>query len=92
LGSSTLGPINIVDSSIVGINPIVKNITVIFNALDQKNYIQQPIWDFACPGGDNGQIGGGSGPPFPGYIQFNMVDSTQTMTAGSITMVVTPIK
>jgi len=86
------GPINIVDSSVVGINPAVNNVNIIFNSLDQSNYIHDPIWSYSCPNNDTGQIGGGSGPPFPAYIQFNLTDSTQTLHTGQYTIVVTPIK
>lgn len=92
IASPGIGPINIVDSSVTAINPVTNQITTIFNSLDQKNYIQGPLWDFSCPGNNNGQIGGELGPPFPAYIQFNMADTTQTMISGQYTIVVTPIK
>jgi hypothetical protein len=92
LGFEGLAPINIVDSSVVGVNPVTKNITIIFNSLDQKKYIQFPIWNYACPGGDNGQLGGGYGPPFPAYIQFDMVDTVQTIVSGPYKIVVNAIK
>jgi len=87
-----IGPINIVDSSFVVVNPAVNNINIIFNSLDQKNYIKDPVWTYTCPDNNTGQIGGGSGPSFPGYIQFNITDSTQTLLSGLFTIVVTPIK
>ena len=67
-------------------------LNIIFNSLDQSNYIHDPIWSYSCPNNDTGQIGGGSGPPFPAYIQFNLTDSTQTLHSGQYTIVVTPIK
>jgi len=90
--SPGIGPINIVDSGLAAVNPISNQITVIFNSLDQKNYIEGPVWNYSCPGNNNGQTGGGSGPSFPAYIQFNITDSTQTIVAGQYTTVVTPIK
>ncbi|MBS1598250.1 MAG: hypothetical protein JST75_08490 [Bacteroidetes bacterium] len=86
------GTINIVDSSNVLVNPLANNINIIFNSLDQKNYVKAPIWSYSCPGNNNGQIGGGSAPPFPAYIQFNITDSTQTFISGQYTIEVTPIK
>lgn len=92
LHSSGIGPINIVNSNTVAVNALAHNITVFFNALDQSDYIQGPVWDYACPGNNNGQLGGGSGPPFPVYIQFNISDSVQTMVEGQYTIVVSKIK
>ncbi len=87
------GNINIVDSSYVIQNPISNSIMIMFNSLDQKNWVKSPIWDYSCPGDDNGQLGGGLGPPFPSAIQFNKADSTQTFdVGGQYKIIVTPIK
>jgi len=86
------GTINIVDSSNVVVNPLLNNINIIFNSLDQKNYVKSPIFGMQCPGDTLQTSGGGYGPPFPAYLQFNEVDSTQTFISGQYTIVVTPIK
>lgn len=86
------GTINIVDSSYVAVNPLLNNINIIFNSLDQKNYVKSPIFGMQCPGDTLQTSGGGLGPPFPGYIQFNQVDAIQTFIAGQYKIVVTPVK
>lgn len=94
VGYNGPGNINIVDSSYVIQNPISNSIMIMFNSLDQKNWVKSPIWDYSCPGDDNGQLGGSMGPPFPSVIQFDKTDSTQTIdvSGGQYKIVVTPIK
>ena len=88
------GPIQIQDSGIVAINPAAKTITVLFNrSLNPAYDIPSPTWNYTCAGGSSGRLGGGYGPSFPTYIQFN-IDSVnvQTMTSGQYTIVVSPLK
>jgi hypothetical protein len=93
LQKNTIGPINIVDSSFVIINPATNKVDLIFNALDQKNYIDAPVWHFDCGPGNTGDLGGGQGPPFPGYLEFDKSDQTQTISATPFyTITVTPLK
>ena len=93
LQKTTIGPINIVDSSEAVVNPATNMVDIIFNALDQKNYIDWPVWHWDCGPGNNGDLGGGQGPPFPGYIEFAKSDQTQTISIpGNYTMTVTPLK
>ena len=92
-GPAASGPIHVLDSGVVAENPAVKNITIIFNnALNQNYYVLFPSWKYDCGSGNSGTLGGGYGPPFPAYIQFNEVDSTQTFVSGQYTIVVTPLK
>ncbi len=86
-------PIHIVDSSFVSLNPVTNQINIIFNSLDQKNWVRGVLYDYSCPNNDNGQIGGALGPPFPALLAFDAVDSVQHIDLTSqYKMVVTPIK
>lgn len=81
--SSPEGPINIVDSNTVGVNPFSNTVTIVFSNLSSIHYIQDPIFGYICPGGTPAQLGGGYGPPFPSYIQFTMSDQTQNIDIGA---------
>ena len=69
------GPIYIIDSGTVAISPIDSSITIFFNATDPKNYIQQPTFKYDCGANNTGLLGGGLGPPFPVYLQFDRSDA-----------------
>ena len=85
-GPSAQGPIHVLDSGTVAINPINKNITVVFtNALNPQYYVTFPSWKYTC-GSDQGTLGGGLGPPFPNYLQFGMMDIPGTVE----TIILTP--
>jgi hypothetical protein len=94
LTSPGAGPIQIQDSGIVAVNPFAGNITVSFNrSLNPAYFITGPVWNYSCPGSGSGQLGGGSGPSFPTYVQFNIDSSNvQTTTAGQYTIEVSPMK
>jgi hypothetical protein len=66
-----IGPIYIVDSATVFYNSFDSSINVSFNSLTAKNYITFPAWNYDCGFGNTGQLGGGTGPPFPAIIQFS---------------------
>lgn len=94
LTSPGAGPIQIQDSGIAVSNPFAGTIVVQFNrSLNPVYYVSSPVWRYSCPGGSSGQLGGGTGPSFPTYVQFN-IDSAnvQTITSGQYTIVVSPQK
>ena len=85
-GTAAPGPIHVLDSASVLLDPINKNITVIFNnALNPKYYVLFPSWKYTC-GADQGTLGGGLGPPFPSYLQFGIMDIPGTVE----TIILTP--
>jgi len=95
-GPPAPGPIHILDSAVVLVNPQQKTVNMIFpHALDQNYYVGFPSWKWTC-GADNGTLGGGVGPCFPAILQFDVMDSTADSQTIFLTsqykMVVTPIK
>jgi hypothetical protein len=85
-GPSALGPIHVLDSGAVVLDPIQKEITIVFtNALNPNYYVPFPSWKYTC-GSDQGTLGGGLGPPFPSYLQFGMMDIPKTVE----TVILTP--
>jgi hypothetical protein len=95
-GPPAPGPINILDSAVVRVNPQQKSVNIIFtNALNPNYYVAFPSWKWVC-GADNGVLGGGLGPCFPGYLEFDVMDTTADSQTIFLTsqykMVVTPIK
>ena len=79
------GPLHVLDSGIVLVNPADKNITVFFNnALNPKYYVPFPSWKYEC-GSDQGVLGGGLGPPFPNYLQFGIMDIVGTVETAILT-------
>jgi len=94
VSSTGEGPIQIQDSGFAVSNPFAKIIVVTFNrSLNPVYYISYPEWTYTCPGGGSGKLGGGTGPSFPTYVQFN-IDSVnvQTITSGQYTITVSPQK
>ncbi len=94
VSSTGNGPIQIQDSGVAVSNPFAKIIVVSFNrSLNPVYNISYPEWTYSCDGGSSGTLGGGTGPSFPTYLQFN-IDSVnvQTMTSGQYTIVVSPEK
>jgi hypothetical protein len=85
-GPSAQGPLHVLDSGTVAIDPVNKNITIVFNnALNPAYYVLFPSWKYIC-GADQGTLGGGLGPPFPNYLQFGMMDIPETVE----TIILTP--
>ena len=85
-GPSAAGPIHVLDSGTVAVDPINKEITVVFTkALIPSYYVPFPSWNYTC-GSDQGTLGGGLGPPFPSYLQFGMMDIPGTEE----TIIITP--
>jgi hypothetical protein len=85
-GPAAAGPIHVLDSGTVVVDPFNKNINIIFNnALNPNYYVTFPSWKYTC-GSDQGTLGGGLGPPFPSYLQFGMMDIPETVE----TVILTP--
>lgn len=85
-GPAAQGPLHVLDSGMVAIDPVNKNITIAFtNSLNPSYYVTYPSWKYTC-GSDQGSLGGGLGPASPTYLQFGMMDIPETVE----TIILTP--
>ncbi|HVM88854.1 MAG TPA: hypothetical protein VMT76_11765 [Puia sp.] len=85
-GPPAPGPIHVLDSGVVLVDPFQKMVNIVFNnALNQKYNVPFPSWKWVC-GVDQGTLGGDLGPCFPAYLQFDVMDTT----TASQTIILTP--